>query len=79
MAIRMSIIPEYFGTKAVGTLIGIAGVAWGLGGIVGPILAGYIFDTTASYNLAFLTGALLLLVGMIAALFLNAPKSFLHT
>jgi len=79
MTIRMSIIPEYFGTKAVGTLIGIAGVAWGLGGVVGPILAGYIFDTTASYNVAFLTSSLLLLIGMIAALFLKAPKSFLHT
>ena len=78
MTIRMSIIPEYFGTKAVGTLIGIAGVAWGLGGVVGPILAGYIFDTTASYNVAFLTGSLLLLIGMIAALFLKAPKSFPH-
>jgi MFS family permease len=76
MTIRMSIVPEYFGTKAVGTLIGIAGVAWGLGGIVGPILAGYIFDTTASYNMAFLTGALLLLVGMVAAIFLKEPKSF---
>jgi MFS family permease len=79
MAIRMSIIPEYFGTKAVGTLIGIAGVAWGLGGIVGPILAGYIFDTTASYNVAFFTGGLLLLLGMIAALFLKPPKSNLHS
>ena len=79
MAIRMSIIPEYFGTKAVGTLIGIAGVAWGLGGIVGPILAGYIFDTTASYNVAFLMGGLLMLVGVIAALFLKPPKSILYT
>ena len=73
----MSIVPEYFGTKAVGTLIGIAGVAWGLGGIVGPILAGYIFDKTASYNMAFSTGALLLVIGMIAAIFLKPPKSLL--
>ncbi len=79
MTIRMSIVPEYFGTNAVGTLIGIAGVAWGLGGVVGPIFAGYIFDTTASYDVAFLTSSLLLLVGMIAALFLKAPKSILHT
>jgi MFS family permease len=78
MTIRMSIVPEYFGTNAVGTLIGIAGVAWGLGGVVGPIFAGYIFDTTASYDVAFLTSSLLLLVGMIAALFLKAPKSFPH-
>jgi len=79
MTMRMSIIPEYFGTKAVGTLIGIAGVAWGLGGIVGPLLAGYIFDTTASYDVAFLTGSLLLIIGMIAAFFLKAPrKNFFH-
>lgn len=79
MAIRMSIIPEYFGTKAVGTLIGIAGVAWGLGGVVGPLLAGYIFDRTASYDVAFLTGGLLLIIGTIAALFMKVPeKKFFH-
>lgn len=78
MTIRMSIIPEFFGTKAVGTLVGIAGIAWGLGGIVGPILAGYIFDISSSYDVAFLTGGFLLIVGMVAAFFLKAPVSGLE-
>ncbi len=73
VTIRMSIIPEFFGTKAVGTLVGIAGITWGLGGIVGPVLAGYIFDITSSYDVAFLAGGLLLIIGMMAAFFLKAP------
>jgi len=75
VTIRMSIIPEFFGTKAVGTLVGIAGITWGLGGIVGPILAGYIFDITCSYDVAFLAGGLLLIIGMIAVFFLKAPTA----
>jgi len=74
MALRMSIIPEYFGTRAVSTLIGITGNAWGLGGFIGPILAGYIYDISHSYNLAFKTGGALLLVGMIASILLKPPR-----
>jgi cyanate permease len=33
-----------------------------LGGAVGSFLAGYIFDVTGSYSVAFSTGALLLLI-----------------
>jgi OFA family oxalate/formate antiporter-like MFS transporter len=72
--LRMSIIPEYFGTTAVGTLVGIAGIAWGLGGFAGPILAGKIFDATHSYYAAFISGGLTILVGIITACFLKPPK-----
>jgi len=79
MALRMSIIPEYFGTKSVSTLIGITGNAWGLGGFVGPILAGYIFDISYSYNLAFITGGTLLLAGMVASILLKPPRPRLQS
>lgn len=73
MAIRMSLIPDFFGTAVVGTLVGIAGNAWGLGGIVGPIFAGYIFDRSQSYDLAFFTGGSLLLMGVVASFLLKPP------
>jgi OFA family oxalate/formate antiporter-like MFS transporter len=73
MALRMSIIPEYFGTAAVGTLVGISGVFWGIGGIAGPVLAGKIFDVTRSYHAAFISGGLTLSSGIIAACFLKPP------
>ncbi len=74
MPIRMSMIPEYYGTKSLGILVGVVSIAWAIGGISGPILAGYIFDMSGSYDIAFLSGALLMVSSMIVTSFLKSPK-----
>jgi len=71
--IRMSMIPEFFGVRSVGAIMGIVGAAWAVGGITGPILAGYIFDLRNSYDMAFLVGGLLMITGMAATYFLKVP------
>jgi OFA family oxalate/formate antiporter-like MFS transporter len=53
--------------------MGIVGAAWAVGGITGPILAGYIFDLSNSYDMAFLVGGLLMITGMAATYFLKVP------
>jgi len=73
--IRLSMISEIFGTRSAGAIIGLVSVAWSVGGVVGPILAGYIFDVSQSYNTAFLIGGLLLVVGAVAGFFLKSPDS----
>ncbi len=72
--IRTSMISEFFGLKSVGTLIGLIDVAWRVGGITGPVLAGYIFDSSQSYDMAFVAGLILMVTGMIATPFLRAPN-----
>ncbi len=47
------IVAEYFGVRSHGILFGIVAFAGTVGGAIGPLLAGYIFDITGSYNLAF--------------------------
>lgn len=47
------IVAELFGIESHGVLFGIVVCFGATGGAVGPILAGYIFDVTASYNLYF--------------------------
>ncbi|MBI5441870.1 MAG: MFS transporter [Deltaproteobacteria bacterium] len=47
------LIAEYFGLRAHGFLLGIAVLAGNIGGFIGPIFAGYVFDVAASYRLAF--------------------------
>jgi predicted MFS family arabinose efflux permease len=64
--VRMSMIPQFFGMKSIGMIMGFATFAWSLGGIVGPVLAGYIFDISGSYSIAFLSGGLLLIIGVFA-------------
>jgi len=47
------IVAEYFGIRAHGALFGIVFFSTMVGGAAGPVIAGYIFDTTESYSLAF--------------------------
>jgi len=66
-------ISEIFGTRSAGEILGLISMAWAVGGVVGPVLAGYIFDLSQSYNAAFLTGGVLLAIGATAGFFLKAP------
>lgn len=50
------IVAEYFGLRSHGLLLGLAVCAGTVGGFLGPIFAGHIFDVTGSYQLAFWTG-----------------------
>ena len=69
----MSISPlaaHQFGTKAHGAIFSIVYFAGTIGGAIGPLLAGYIFDTTQSYHPAFwiLTGVSLTGLSVISTL-----------
>jgi MFS transporter, OFA family, oxalate/formate antiporter len=71
--VRLSMVSEIFGTHSAGAIIGLITVAWAAGGMFGPILAGYIFDLSHSYDIAFLVGGLLLTTGAASGFFLKAP------
>lgn len=68
-------IAEYFGLKALGGLFGIVIFFGTIGGAVGPIFAGYIFDTTGSYFIAFTTLTVLATLALLTAIMLPAPKN----
>ena len=51
MVLRGALIREYFGRATFGRLIGITMGSASLGGIVGPTLAGWVFDSTGNYHL----------------------------
>ncbi len=50
MVLRGAIVREYYGRDSFGRLIGIVMGSASLGGIVGPTLAGWIFDSMGSYG-----------------------------
>ena len=72
--IRISMIPEVFGTRSGGEILGIISMAWAVGGVTGPILAGYIFDLSQSYSAAFLTAGILLAIGAASGFFLRVKE-----
>jgi MFS family permease len=65
------VIGRYFGTRSMSTLVGMTVFAIGVGGALGPWLAGKIYDLTSSYNAAFITGAVIAAVSMGVVLLLK--------
>jgi MFS transporter, OFA family, oxalate/formate antiporter len=47
------VIPEVFGVRAIGAIMGILTLGWRLGAAIGPAAAGFLYDLTGSYTLPF--------------------------
>jgi len=62
---------ELFGTEHLAAIYGVVSMASGIGGVIGPFLAGYLFDLSASYTLAFFLGALAMGLATLSVLFLG--------
>lgn len=65
-------VADYFGLKAHGAIFGMVLFFGTIGGSVGPILAGRIFDLTGAYTIAFITLAVMSALGLV--LTLTLPK-----
>jgi MFS family permease len=63
-----------FGLSSHGVILGFLSFGFTTGGAFGPWLAGYIFDATDSYRLAFLMCAGVSLTGLILTMFLKPKK-----
>jgi len=51
--VRPAFQAEYFGLRAFGAIQGLAFTVATIGGLLGPVFAGWMYDTTESYRLAF--------------------------
>jgi MFS family permease len=47
------VIPEVFGLRAIGAIMGVLTLGWRLGAALGPAAAGFLYDLTGSYTLPF--------------------------
>lgn len=63
VAVYSPLVADLFGLRAHGTIFGVVASSATMGGAIGPLLAGYIFDITGSYHLAFL---ICVIIGVIA-------------
>lgn len=46
-------VAEVFGTRSIGAVIGLLSLGWRSGAALGPALAGYVYDATGLYTIAF--------------------------
>jgi MFS family permease len=60
---------DQWGTRNMGLNYGVLFTAWGVGGVVGPMLAGRIADSTGSYAGAYDIAGLLLMLAFVLAMF----------
>ena len=64
---------DYFGTKFLGQNYGFIITAWGLGGLVGPYIAGAVKDKTGSFSGALMPMAVMLLIAIVLPFLTKKP------
>jgi len=72
--IILSLPGSLFGTKSVGGIIGTLTLAFTIGSAIGPLLAGYIFDVTGGYSIAFSSAAIATAIAFLLCLLLKPPR-----
>ncbi len=72
LVIKMS--SEFFGTGSAGVIFGIILFGGSIGGAIGVPLAGYIYDVTEDYALAFMISAIVITAAFVINLFLKPPR-----
>jgi len=64
---------EIFELKAIGAIVGFQMLGVAIGGAIGPVLGGRIWDVTGNYQLAFMIGGICTIVALILLAFIRAP------
>ncbi len=76
---NLSVFPsatkDYYGLKNFGVNYGFVFTAWGVGGVLGPILSGYIYDSSKNFHNAYFIAAVCLLVAACLTFVTRAPKA----
>jgi len=69
------LLTDYFGRNHFAAIYGASGMVNTLGLMIGPVYGGWIFDTTGSYSLAFLSGIIITLLAVIIIYLAPKPRS----
>jgi MFS transporter, OFA family, oxalate/formate antiporter len=65
---------DYFGPRFAGSIYGLMLTAWGVGGIIGPILIAQVRDRTGGYGTAMYVIAAVMLVSAVLPLLVRPPR-----
>ena len=74
--VRLAMLPDYFGRRSFGSILGILSTFSALFGAVGPLFVGLMFDATENYRIPFLALSGLLAFAVPLALTLQSPARF---
>ncbi len=68
------IAAELYGLTALGVITAIFSFSFNIGGAIGPVMAGYLFDVTQSYHWAFLLCLLAIIAALLFFIPLKSPR-----
>jgi MFS family permease len=74
ISLLATIPADLFAGRSFGAILGFANGGGGLGGFIGPFLAGFLFDRTGDYDVAFALSALAI-AGSAIAVWIAAPRN----
>ena len=73
-AVNSPLVADFYGYKSHGIILGAVTFIGTVGGAVGPLVAGFIYDRTHSYHWMFIISAVLPAVGILLLLLLKRPE-----
>ena len=76
VALAPSVMADYFGTRAVSGIIGVLYAGVGLGALVGPVMAGLVFDLWESYAVAIAYSIIAPVLAAAAVLSAESPEKW---
>ncbi|MFC1926723.1 MFS transporter [Chloroflexota bacterium] len=79
VVMRIAVAREYFGRRSIGTIQGFMMGIMTLGSMVGPWLAGYIFDINGDYQIAWLAIAIVSMIVIPLPLLIKPLRKASHT
>jgi len=69
-----AIIADWFGSKSHGTILGVLMLAPGIGGALGSLSGGFVFDATGSYDIAIMISVIVLFIAAACSFAIKAPQ-----
>nr|WP_087024977.1 OFA family MFS transporter [Thaumasiovibrio subtropicus] len=75
LAVFPSLTTDFYGLKNYGTNFGVLYTAWGISGVIGPIIAAIVVDTTGNFNMAYSISAAMMAVCVVLALVIKPVNS----
>ncbi len=74
MPIFPTILSQYFGTKNIGSIMGVSATGFSLASITGPLLAGYLHDTSGSHYNEIILAAVICFITAASTFLITTPK-----
>ena len=72
--VLLSIRGEYFGRKNFATIVGVGQLPMNIAMMVAPVATGYVYDTTGSYMIPFISLGILCFLGAILIMYVKKPS-----